>query len=338
MAKVNYIEAINQALKEEMRRDERVVIWGEDLISMNNVFGQTRGIFDEFGGDRIKDTPICELAIAGMAAGAALRGLRPIGVFMNAGFSLCAFDGLFLKLGCNGGMRWTDNLPVVMYGVISGVSDDNDHGMSPEALYMHAPYLKIAMPSNAYDAKGLLKTAIRDDRPVIFWDHAWCYWMGHKDGQIARSREVVTQEIPDEEYLIPFGKAAIKQKGTDITLVTYSFQVHNALAAAYNLEKEGISVEVIDLRTLVPLDVETIVTSVRKTKRLLILHEAMKRGGAAGEILWRVLEGAPDLVKSLKSPPRRVAAKNLPMVPVFAPIVAPTADSVTAAVKEMVKK
>ena len=338
MATVNYIEAINQALKEEMRRDERVVIWGEDLISMNGVFGQTRGVFDEFGGDRIKDTPICEQAIAGMAAGAALRGLRPIGVFMNAGFSLCAFDGLFLKLGCSGGMRMTDSMPVVMYGVVSGVSDDNDHGMSPEALYMHAPYLKIAMPSNAYDAKGLMKTAIRDDRPVIFWDHAWCFWMGYKDGQISRSREAVSQEIPDEEYLIPFGKADVKREGTDITLVTYSFQVHNALAAAYNLEKEGISVEVIDLRTIVPLDVETIVTSVKKTGRLLIVHEAMKRGGAAGEILWRVLEEAPDLVKSLKSPPRRLAAKNLPMIPVFAPIVAPTLDSVTTAVKEMVKR
>jgi pyruvate dehydrogenase E1 component beta subunit len=162
--------------------------------------------------------------------------------------------------------------------------------------------------------------------------------MGYKDGQIARSREAVSQEIPDEEYLIPFGKAAVKREGTDITLVTYSFQVHNALAAAYNLEKEGISVEVIDLRTIVPLDVETIVTSVKKTGRLLIVHEAMKRGGAAGEILWRVLEEAPDLVKSLKSPPRRLAAKNLPMIPAFAPIVAPTLDSVTAAVKEMVKK
>jgi len=338
MAVVTYIEAVNQALKEEMRRDERVVLWGEDLISMNGVFGQTRGIFDEFGGDRIKDTPICEQAIAGMTMGAALRGLRPVGVFMNAGFSLCAFDGLFLKLGCSGGMATGGTMPVVIYGVISGPSDDNDHGMSPEALYMHAPYLKIVMSSTPYDAKGLLKTAIRDDKPVIFLDHAWCFFMGHKDGQIARTREAVSQEIPDQEYLIPFGKADVKRKGADITLVCYSFMVHMALATAYNLAKEGISVEVVDLRTIVPLDVEAIVTSVKKTGRLLIVHEAMKRGGVAGEILWRVHEEAPDLLKSLKSPVRRLAAKNLPMVPAYGSIVAPTADTITVAVKEMVKK
>jgi len=336
MAVINYIEAINQALKEEMRRDERVVIWGEDLISMNDVFGQTRGIYDEFSGDRIKDTPICEQAIAGMAMGAALRGLRPIGIFMNAGFSLCAFDGLFLKLGCGGGMATRGTMPAVIYGVVSGPRDDNDHGMSPEALYIHAPYLKVVMPSTAYDAKGLLKTAIRDDNPVIFWDHAWCFFMGHKDGEIARSREVASQEVPDEEYLIPFGKADIKRKGTDLTLVTYSFMVHVALAAAYNLEKEGISVEVVDLRTIVPLDAEAIAKSAKKTGRLLIVHEAMKRGGVAGEILWRVHEESPDLIESLKSV-RRLAAKNLPLNPIYTPQTVPSVETITAAAKEMVK-
>lgn len=334
MAIVRYVEAINQALKEEMRRDERVVLWGEDLISMNGVMGQTRGIYEEFGGDRIKDTPICEQAITGMAMGAAMRGLRPVGFFMNAGFSLVAFDGMFFQLGCNSGAR----LPVVMYGVISGLGDDNGHGMSPEALYMHAPYLKIVMPSTPYDAKGLMKTAIRDDRPVLFWDHNWCYFMGYKDGQVMRTREAASQEIPDEEYLIPFGKADIKRNGTDITIITYSFMVHYCLAAAFNLAKEGINAEVIDLRTIVPLDVEAVTASVRKTGRLLIVHEAMKRGGSAGEIAFRVFEKAPELLKTLKAPFRRLASKNLPMVPAFAPMDAPTPDSIAATVREMVKK
>jgi len=329
MAVLTYTRAFNQALKEEMRRDERVVIWGEDMISMNGVHGQTRDIYDEFGGDRIKDTPICEQAIAGMAFGAAFRGLRPIGVFMNAGFSLCAFDGIFLQLGCQG-----SDMPAVLYGVVGGPREDNPHGMSPEALYIHAPYLKVVTPSTAYDAKGLMKTAIRDDGPVVFLDHAWCFYMGHVDGEIVRSKDAVSQEIPEEEYLIPFGKADIKREGADVTLVTFSFMVHTALAAAYNLAKEGINVEVVDLRTLVPLDVDTIVKSVEKTGRLLIVHESMERGGVAGEILWRVSETAPDVISSLKTPFRRLAGMNLPLSGIAE--IVPTVDTITAAVKEMV--
>ncbi len=330
MAVMNYVEAINQALKEEMRRDERVVLWGEDQISMNGVHGWTRDIYDEFGGDRIKDTPICEQAIAGMTIGAAQRGLRPIGVFMNWGFGLCAFDGVFLQLGCKG-HSW----PVVLYGVVGGPREDNEHGMSPEALLMHAPYLKVVVPSTPYDVKGLFKTAIRDDGTVMFIDHAWCFYMGHKDGEVTRSPEVVSQEVPDEEYLIPFGEADIKREGSDVTLVTYSFMVHPALAAAYNLEKEGISVEVVDLRTLVPLDVDAIVKSAKKTGRLLVVHESMKRGGPAGEIILRVAEEAPDVITSLKTPFRRLAAKNLPLAGAGARAV-PSTEDIIATVKEMV--
>jgi len=332
MAVLNYVGAINQALKEEMRRDDRVVIWGEDQISMNGVHGQMRDIFDEFGGDRIRDTPICEQAIAGMTIGAAQRGLRPIGVFMNWGFGLCAFDGVFLQLGCKG-HHW----PVVIYGTIAGPREDNEHGMSPEALLIHAPYLKVVMPSTPYDAKGLFKTAIRDDGAVMFLDHAWTYYMGHKDGEVVRSQEVASQDIPDEEYLIPFGEADIKREGSDITLVTYSFMVHQALAAAYNLAKEGISVEVVDLRTIVPLDVEAIVKSVKKTGRLLIVHEAMKRGGVAGEIMFRVAEEAPELITSLKTPFRRLAAKNLAINAIVGPRAVPSDETIAATVKEMVK-
>ncbi len=328
MAVITYVEAVNQALKEEMRRDERVVIWGEDMISMNGVHGQTRDIYEEFGGDRIKDTPICEQAIAGMTVGAALRGLRPIGVFMNWGFGLCAFDGVFLQLGCKG-RDW----PVVLYGVVAGPAEDNEHGMSPEALLIHAPFMKVVVPSTPYDAKGLFKTAIRDDGAVAFLDHAYCFYMGHEDGEIKRGAEVASQEVPEEEYLIPFGEADIKREGSDVTLVTYSFMVHAALAAAYNLEKEGISAEVVDLRTLVPLDVEAIVKSAKKTGRLLIVHEAMKRGGFAGEIVFRLTEEAPDVVTSLKTPFRRLAGKNLPLM--RNPMLVPMAETIAAAVKEM---
>jgi pyruvate dehydrogenase E1 component beta subunit len=248
---------------------------------------------------------------------------------MNAAFGISAFDGVFLQLGCSG-----NGLPVVLYGVIAGPREDNGHGTSPEALCMHAPYLKVVMPSTPYDAKGLFKTAIRDDNPVVFWDHAWCFYMGHKDGTIERGAN--TQEVPEEEYLIPFGEADIKREGSDITLVTYSFMVHPALAAAHNLASEGIDVEVVDLRTLVPLDVEAIAKSAKKTGRLLIVHEAMKRGGPAGEILWRVAEEAPDVIASLKTPVRRFAAKNLPLNPITGPRAVPDAETIAATVKEVV--
>ena len=338
MAILTYVEALNQAFKEEMRRDERVVMWGEDIVSMNGVFGHTAGLSDEFGSDRVKDTPIVEQAITGMCIGAAYRGLRPIGIFMMSGFTLCAFDGLFLKIGCSG-----PNLPIVMQTTICGPREDMDHGMSPEALYMHAPYWKIVMPSTPYDVKGLMATAIRDDHPVMFLDHSAAMFSGYSDGTLyspSREGAIISggnrQEVPDEEYLIPFGVADIKREGSDVTLVTYSFMVHHALAAANALEKAGIGVEVVDLRTIVPLDVKTVVESARKTGRLLIVHEAMKRGGAAGEIAFRVLEEAPELWKSLKTPLRRLSAKNLPLAGRPGWNLTPSADSIIATVRNMV--
>jgi len=338
MAVLTYIQALNQAFLEEMRRDERVVMWGEDLISMNGVYGHTAGIYEEFGGDRIKDTPICEQAITGMAIGAALRGLRPIGVFMNSGFSLAAFDGLFLKIGCV-----YRGLPIVMQATIAGPREDMDHGISPEALYMHSPGWKVVMPSTPYDVKGLMKTAIRDNAPVMFLDHSAAMFSGYSDGSLYTPYQDGSimfggnkQEVPDEEYLIPFGQADIKREGSDLTLVTFSFMVHHGLAAANTLAKEGISVEVVDLRTIVPLDVETMVRSADKTGRVLIVHEAMKRGGVAGEIAFRLQEDAPDTVASLKIPIQRLAAMNLPLAGRPDWNLTPSADSIVAKVKEMV--
>ncbi len=298
-------EAINAAFREEMRRDERVVMWGEDVITMESPTAGadlcTRGLFEEFGGDRIRDTPVVEAAIIETAIGAALAGLRPIAHVMTGGFQMGCFDPIFARLG-TAYQEWKHpgTLPVVvMASVLGGAAKGADHALSPEALFMHSPGLKVVMPSTAYDTKGLLKTAIRDDFPVMFYTH----------------REVMIREekeaIPDEEYLIPFGQADVKRNGEDVTIVTWSGMVLRALAAAEELAGEGIAAEVVDLRTLVPMDVDTIVTSVRKTGALLIVHEAMKRAGAAGEVAMRVAEAAPDVVRTLKAPIRRLAAKNV---------------------------
>jgi len=337
MAVTTYVEALNEALKEEMRRDERVVMWGEDLISMNGVYGFTTGIHGEFGDDRIKDTPICEQAITGMAIGAALRGLRPIGVFMMSGFALSAFDGLFLKIGCG-----RPGLPVVMQTTIGGPGQDTDHGISPEALFFHSPFWKIVMPSTPYDVKGLMKTAVRDDWPVFFMDHSAAMFSGYSDGSLYTPYQDGNimpggnkQEVPEEEYLIPFGKADVKREGSDLTVVTFSFMVHQALSAANILSKEGIKIEVVDLRTLVPLDIEGMARSGEKTGRILIVHEAMKRGGVAGEIAMRLQEEAPDVVAGLKQPIQRLAGMNLPLAARPELGLTPSADSIVTKVKQM---
>lgn len=322
----NYISAIGAAIQEEMRRDKAVAMWGEDLVSMRGAYGENEGMYEEFG-DRIKDTPIVEQAILATGMGAALTGTRPIVWIMTAGFLAIAFDGLFMEVG---GLRqefgYAGPMPLVVYcraGVGGGLGAH--HCASIESTLMHSPGLKIVMPSTPYDAKGLMKTAIRDDDPVVYIGYGPLYY---------RSR----QELPEEEYLIPFGEADIKREGTDITIVVYSGMVPKALAAAETLsEEEGISAEVVDLRTLVPMDVDAIVRSVKKTGRLLIAHEAMKRGGAAGEIALRFTEAAPDLAKSMKTPIRRLGAKNLalPRSRELERALIPHAKDVVDIVKEM---
>jgi pyruvate/2-oxoglutarate/acetoin dehydrogenase E1 component len=325
-------EAINAAFKEEMRRDETVVMWGEDVITMESPTAGsdlcTKGIFEEFGADRIRDTPVVEAAIIETAIGAALSGLRPIAHVMTGGFQMGCFDPIFARLG-TAYQEWNHQgtLPVVaMASVLGGAAKGADHALSPEALFMHSPGLKVVMPSTAYDTKGLLKTAIRDDFPVVFYTH----------------REVMIREekeaIPIEEYLIPFGKADVKRQGDDVTIVTYSGMVLRALAAAEELSEQGINAEIVDLRTLVPMDVDTIVESLRKTGALLIVHEAMKRSGAAGEIAMRVTEAAPDVVQAMKTPIRRLAAQNvaLPTSLRIERRVVPQVEDIVAAAKDLV--
>jgi len=321
---ISFHQAINEAFKEEMRRDETVVMWGEDLVSMGES-GVTRGIFDEFGPDRIFDTPIVETAIVDMAAGAAYAGLRPIAHLMLGGFFPLALDGVFLKLGSNY-QEWSYQkpVPVVVYSLILGGGGYGaDHAISPEALLIHSPGLKVVMPSTPYDAKGLLKAAIRDDSPVVYMPHAG----------LLGSRETV----PAEEYTIPLGKGDVKRSGKDVTVVAYSAMVPRALAAAEELAGEGIDVEVVDPRCLVPLDIDLIVESVRKTGRLLIVHEAMKRGGAAAEIAFRLTEAAPELVKTMKHPVTRLACPNmaLPHSKELEEALVPQVDDIAGAVRGM---
>jgi pyruvate dehydrogenase E1 component beta subunit len=229
-----------------------------------------------------------------------------------------------------------------MQASIAGPREDNDHGMSPEALFAHAPYWKVVMPSTPYDVKGLMKTAIRDNHQVMFLDHHAAMFSGYSDGSLYtpyQDGEIMRgykQEVPDEEYLIPFGQADVKREGTDLTLVTFSFMVHHALAAANTLSKEGIHIEVIDLRTIVPLDIETVLKSAEKTGRVLIVQEAMKRCGVAGEIAFRLLEEAPDVMTSLKTPCQRLAAKNLALTDQPDINLTPKADTIIAKVKEMI--
>ncbi|MDD5083229.1 MAG: transketolase C-terminal domain-containing protein [Dehalococcoidales bacterium] len=319
-------DAINQAFKEEMRRDKRVVMWGEDLISMGGS-KTTEGIFEEFGPNRILDTPIVEDAIVGMAVGAACVGLRPVAHLMAAGFMPIALDQVFAKLGSNF-QEWRQRgpVPVVIFATVStgAGGTGGDHSLSPEALLIHSPGLKVVMPATAYDAKGLLKSSIRDDYPVVFLAHRAIFFE--------------KQSIPTEEYLVPLGKADVKRPGKDVTIVSYSAMLIKALKAAEQLSKEGIDAEVVDLRTLVPLDIETVVQSVNKTRRLIIANEAYKRGGVAGEITLRFIEAAPDLVKSLKSPITRVAAPNiaLPHGAALQRQIVPQADDIVKAVKKIV--
>jgi pyruvate dehydrogenase E1 component beta subunit len=325
---VSYVDAINQAVKEEMRRDGRVVVWGVDVIGDFALTATTLGVLEEFGEDRIMDTPIAEEAIVAMAAGAAFAGLRPIVTLMHAAFTPLACDALFLKLGCNY-QEWgyEHKLPaVVMAPISSGTGMGADLALSPEAFLVHSPGLKVVTPSTPYDAKGLLKSAVRDDYPVVYMPHLGLYSSNK-------------QAIPSDEYTIPLGKADVKKQGADITIVTYSRMVLKALEAAKTLDAEGIGCEVVDLRSLVPLDIDAIAASVRKTGRLLVVHEAYKRGGFAAEIISRFIEAAPELLKTLKAGIKRLACPNISLPHVFyiEDQMIPQARDIYKAVKEMMR-
>lgn len=297
MAVMTYREALTQALREEMRQDERIFLLGEDIVDYGGAFGVTRGLAEEFGEKRLKDTPIAEGAIVGIAVGAAMGGLRPIAEIMTINFALLAADQIInhaakIRYMFGGQAR----VPLVIRTTGGGRQLAATHSQNLEVLFAHVPGLKVVLPAAPKDAKGLLKAAIRDDDPVLFIEHAVLY--GTKG------------EVPDEDFTIPLGVAEVKREGKDLTLVAYSRMVLVALEAASHLSREGIEAEVIDLRALRPLDIEPVIRSVKKTNRALIVEEDWKSFGVGAEVASRIAELAFDY---LDAPVQRIAAAEVPM-------------------------
>ncbi len=324
MALITYKEAVKQAMQEEMRRDESVFLMGEDVGIYGGAFGVSLGMLDEFGEERVRDTPISEAVIAGAAAGAAVTGMRPIAEIMFSDFITIAMDSLVnqaAKMRYMFGGKARVPMVLRMPGG-SGTGAAAQHSQSLEAWLVHVPGLKVVMPSTPYDAKGLLKTAIRDDNPVVFIETKTVY---NRKG-----------EVPEEDYTIPFGVADVKRVGKDVTVFATGTMVHRSLEAADILAKEGIDVEVIDPRTLVPFDKETLVKSVMKTGKLIIVHEACKRGGFGGEVAAEIMDS--EAFDYLDAPIKRVAGKNVP-IPYCMELersAVPQVEDIVTAVREIV--
>lgn len=321
---LGYAWAINHALAEEMRRDERVWMMGQDIGRMGGVFGVTRGLLDEFGPDRVRDTAINETFIVGGAAGAAMTGTVPVVELQFADFMFTAADEVFHKLAkwryMHGGKL---TLPVVVRlptGVVGGAGAE--HSQSLEVLGMHIPGLKVVLPATPADAKGLLKTAIRDPNPVLFFEHKGLY---RTKGQVPKGDDV----------LVPFGVATVRRRGDRLTLVATGLMVGRALEACARLAADGLEVEVIDPRTLVPLDMETIIASVERTGRALVVHEAVRTAGAGAEIAARIQEAA---FFSLDAPVWRLGALDTPVPqdPELEQLVIPSTDQIEHAARELI--
>jgi 2-oxoisovalerate dehydrogenase E1 component beta subunit len=297
LPQITYLEAIRQGIYEEMERDSSVFCIGEDIGIYGGAFKVTEGLIDRFGAERVVDTPIAETAIVNAAFGAGLTGLRPVAEFQFIDFISCAFNQI-TNLLAKSHYRWNAPAPIVLRGPCGGgVHGGPFHSQNPEMYFVHTPGLKVVCPATAYDAKGLIKSAIRDNNPVCFFEHKFLY-------------RRIKEEIPEDDYTVPIGKARIARAGRDITVVTYAAMVYTALEAAETLAKEGIDLEVIDLRTLLPLDRQTIAESVKKTSRVILLHEDTKTGGIAGEIAACINEDCFDF---LDAPITRIASKDTPV-------------------------
>jgi pyruvate/2-oxoglutarate/acetoin dehydrogenase E1 component len=298
MTWTKYRTALRDALLEEMARDPAVFCLGEGIAERGGSYKVTEGLLAKFGPERVIDTPISEASFLGMGVGAAIIGMRPVVEILFIDFACLAMDQIVNQAAkyrfMSGGQGHVPLVIRTQGGSGNGLA--GQHSQSLEALYYHIPGLKVVMPSTPYDAKGLLKTAIRDDDPVVFIEHKLLY---QTEG-----------EVPDDEYLIPLGKAEVKRAGGDLTIVTYSHLTLKCLEAADILESQGIHAEVIDLRSLVPMDMDCILTSVRKTGRLIVAHEACRRGGIGGDIAANVLEEAFD---DLDAPIMRIAGRNTPI-------------------------
>lgn len=323
MKKLTYGQAISEAMHEEMVRDSSVFILGEDMGVMGSVFGLTKGFMDEFGAHRVIDTPISESGFTGMAVGAAMRGLRPIVELMYVDFAPVCLDPIVNQAAK---LRYMTGGQVSIPMVIrapggAGRRNAGQHSQSLESLFVMFPGLKVVTPATPYDAKGLLKSAIRDDDPVMFLEHKLLY--------------AVKGDVPEEEYTIPLGKADIKRSGSDVTVIAWSRQVNFALQAAEELAKEGVQVEVLDLRSIVPLDWEAIAASVKKTHRVVVVQEGTRRNGFAGEISAQIMEGVFDY---LDAPVKRVTGLNVvyPFSPALEDLTYPGVKDIVAGIREVI--
>jgi pyruvate/2-oxoglutarate/acetoin dehydrogenase E1 component len=323
MAEMMYREALNRALFEEMRRDHLVFIMGENIGQRGGTFKVTEGLIKEFGPERVIDTPIAEASFTGAAVGAAIIGTRPIVEIQFVDFTLLTMDQIINQAAkyefMSGGQGFVPMVLRTQGGAGNGLAAQ--HSQSLEAFFYHIPGLKVVMPSTPYDAYGLLKASIRDDHPVIYIEHKLLY--------------MTKGEVPEQEYLIALGEADVRKTGEDVTLLTYSYMTLKCLEAAELLEKEDISVEVVDLRTLKPLDEETILTSARKTGRVIIVHEACKRGGVGGDIAAMIMEEAYD---DLDGPVQRICGKNtaIPYNLELEKVCVPTVEEIVEGVLKMV--
>ena len=323
MAELMYREALNQALFEEMRRDPLVFTMGEGIAERGGSYKVTEGLFKEFGPERVMDTPISEASFTGCGVGAALVGTRPVVEILFVDFTGLIMDQIINQAAkyefMSGGQGKVPMVLRTQGGAGNGLA--GQHSQSLEALFYHIPGLKVVMPSTPYDAKGLLKASIRDDHPVIFIEHKLLY--------------MTKGEVPEEDYIVPIGQADVKRTGNDITLVTYSYMTLKCLEAAEALAKEDISVEVVDLRTLTPLDKTTILESVEKTGRAIVVHEAVKRGGIGGDIASMIMEEAYD---DLDGPVLRICGKNttIPYNLELEKVCVPSTEDIIEGILEMV--
>ncbi len=317
MPTLTYLEAIRRGIWEEMERDPAVFCIGEDIGVYGGAFKVTEGLIARFGPERVIDTPIAESAIVGAAFGAALTGMRPVAEFQFMDFLPCAFNQI-TNMVAKTHYRWDAPAPLVIRGPSGGgVHGGPFHSQNPEAYFTHTPGLKVVCPGTAYDAKGLIKAAIRDNNPVIFFEHKFLY---------RRLKEA----LPEEDYIVPLGKARVARQGRHVSVITYAAMLHVALEAADTLASEGIELEVVDLRTLLPLDRDAIANTVKKTNRVILLHEDTRTGGIAGEIAAVINEEAFDW---LDAPIVRITSQDMP-VPFSPPLEAAFMPKVADVVRE----
>ena len=323
MPVITFLEAIRQGIWEEMERDPSVFLLGEDIGMYGGAFKVTAGMLEKFGEARVIDTPISEAGIVGAADGAALMGMRPVAEMQFMDFISCGFDQI-VNMAAKTHYRWGAKVPLVVRGPSgAGVHGGPFHSQSNEMWFVHTPGLKVVVPATAYDAKGLIKAAIRDDNPVIFFEHKYLY-------------RRIKDEVPAEDYIVPLGKAAVRREGTDLSIITYGAMVWTALEAAETLAQEGVSVEVVDLRTLLPYDAETVLSSVRKCGKVLLLHEDTRTGGMAGELAALIAEEA---FEDLDGPIVRVTAPDtpIPFSPTLEEYFLPNAQKVVEAARKLAK-